>query len=67
MNKGDQGTKNYNSKEVLLKTTKRDVTPCRSASYAVDSAPDPQRVNPPRSVDKPEPAPAHNSSAAPRP
>jgi hypothetical protein len=41
MNKGDQGTKNYNSKEVLLKTRKQPITPCNSASYAVDSAPDP--------------------------
>jgi hypothetical protein len=45
VNKGDQGTKNYNSKEVLFKSIKRAINPCNSATYAVDSAPDRRRVS----------------------
>jgi hypothetical protein len=52
MNKGDQGTKNYNSKEVLLKSTKRAINPCHSATYAVDSVPDRRRVFGRHAVDK---------------
>jgi hypothetical protein len=64
MNKGDQGTKNYNSKEVLLKSTKPPINPCISDTYAVDPQPDWWRVSRPSPVGKSAGRQLARSSAA---